>query len=105
MLVLVGSRLQRWRRLFPRQFDKFLKFFFAYKSKFGMSGEMSTILVTHDLALVASFAQSVTVMYTENILEFSSVEEVYKSPFHPYSKALLAAILNTWADKKRTWNN
>ena len=64
------------------------------------NGGMSTMLVTHDLALVASFAQSVLVMYAGNIVEFGSVEDIYEQPSHPYTKALLAAIPNIWADRK-----
>ena len=64
------------------------------------NGEMSTMLVTHDLALVASFAQSVLVMYAGNIVEFGSVEKIYEQPSHPYTKALLAAIPNIWADRQ-----
>ena len=64
------------------------------------NGGMSTMLVTHDLALVASFAQSVLVMYAGNIVEFGSVEKIYEQPSHPYTKALLAAIPNIWADRQ-----
>ncbi|NQV97729.1 MAG: ABC transporter ATP-binding protein [Acidimicrobiaceae bacterium] len=64
------------------------------------SGEMSTMLITHDLALVASFAQSVMVLYAGNIVETGSVDEIYSTPSHPYTKALLAAIPNIWADRK-----
>jgi len=56
------------------------------------SGEMSTILITHDLALVAGFADSVTVMYSGEIVEVGAVDQVYSSPAHPYTRALLASI-------------
>ena len=65
------------------------------------SGEMSTILITHDLAMVASFAQTVIVMYAGNIVEIGSVDGIYKHPGHPYTQALLDAIPNMWADRKR----
>lgn len=67
----------------------------------GESGEMSTILITHDLAMVASFAQTVIVMYAGNVVEIGSVDDIYKHPGHPYTQALLAAIPNIWADRKR----
>jgi len=63
------------------------------------NGGMTTLLVTHDLALVASFAQSVMVMYAGNLVEIGSVEEIYAKPSHPYTKALLAAIPNISADR------
>jgi|JI10StandDraft_1071094.scaffolds.fasta_scaffold36289_2 peptide/nickel transport system ATP-binding protein len=55
-------------------------------------GQMSTILITHDLALVAGFADSVTVMYAGEIVEVGEVDRVYASPAHPYTRALLASI-------------
>jgi oligopeptide/dipeptide ABC transporter ATP-binding protein len=55
-------------------------------------GEMSTILITHDLALVAGFADSVTVMYSGEIVEVGAVDQVYSAPAHPYTRALLASI-------------
>ncbi|MHB1128589.1 MAG: oligopeptide/dipeptide ABC transporter ATP-binding protein, partial [Ilumatobacteraceae bacterium] len=67
----------------------------------GESGEMSTILITHDLAMVASFAQTVIVMYAGNIVEIGSVNDIYKHAGHPYTQALLAAIPNIWEDRRR----
>ena len=63
------------------------------------NGGMTTLLVTHDLALVASFAQSVLVMYAGNLVEVGSVDEIYMRPSHPYTKALLAAIPNISANR------
>ncbi len=65
------------------------------------SGEMSTILITHDLAMVASFAQTVIVMYAGNIVEIGLVDGIYKHAGHPYTQALLDAIPNIWGDRKR----
>ena len=56
------------------------------------NGEMSTILITHDLALVAGFADSVTVMYSGETIEVGAVDQVYSAPSHPYTRALLASI-------------
>jgi len=67
----------------------------------GESGEMSTILITHDLAMVASFAQAVIVMYAGNIVEIGAVDDIYKHAGHPYTQALLAAIPNIWEDRRR----
>ncbi len=60
--------------------------------RIGDDGEMSTLLITHDLALVAGFADSVTVMYAGEIVEVGPVERVYRAPAHPYTRALLASI-------------
>jgi len=66
------------------------------------SGTMSTLLITHDLALVASFAQTVIVMYAGNIVEIGSVDDIYRNPGHPYTRALLDSIPNLTADRRRT---
>jgi oligopeptide/dipeptide ABC transporter ATP-binding protein len=60
--------------------------------RIGDEGAMSTILITHDLALVAGFADSVTVMYAGEIVEIGSVDQVYGNPAHPYTRALLQSI-------------
>lgn len=61
-------------------------------ARLGSSGSMSTVLITHDLALVAGFAESVTVMYAGEIVETGPVARVYASPAHPYTRALLGSI-------------
>ena len=53
---------------------------------------MSVILVTHDLGVVASFAQRVQVMYAGQIVERGTVEDIFKRPKHPYTWALLSSI-------------
>lgn len=52
---------------------------------------MSTIIVTHDLAIVAQYCESVAVMYRGQILETGPVHRFFKAPVHPYSAALLAS--------------
>ncbi len=60
--------------------------------RLGSTGQMSTLLITHDLALVAGFADSVTVMYAGEVIETGPVTRVYSAPAHPYTRALLASI-------------
>jgi peptide/nickel transport system ATP-binding protein len=50
---------------------------------------MSIIFITHDLALVSEIADIVLVMYQGKIVEQGSVEQVFKSPIHNYTKALI----------------
>ena len=69
--------------------------------RLGQSGTMSTLLITHDLALVAGFADSVTVMYAGRIVETGSVDEIYSAPAHPYTRALLASIPSLFGDRNR----
>jgi len=50
---------------------------------------MSIIFISHDLALVSEISDSVVVMYKGKIVENGSVSEVFNSPKHDYTKALI----------------
>ena len=52
---------------------------------------LSLLFITHDLAVVRSFAGRVLVMYLGRIVEEGSVQSVFENPAHPYTRALLAA--------------
>jgi len=54
--------------------------------------ELSVILVTHNLGIVAEAADRVAVMYAGNIVESSATAELLRRPLHPYTRALLAAV-------------
>lgn len=51
--------------------------------------EMSMILITHDLGIVANCCDRVAVMYAGQIMELAPVEELFAKPGHPYTQALL----------------
>mgnify|MGYP000732887015 CR=1 FL=1 len=53
---------------------------------------MGVLLITHDLAVVASRADRVAVMYAGQIVESGAVADVLHRPAHPYTRALLAAL-------------
>ena len=53
---------------------------------------MSIMLITHNLGVVASVADRMAVMYTGEIVESGSVEEVLTSPRHHYTAGLLGAV-------------
>jgi oligopeptide/dipeptide ABC transporter ATP-binding protein len=53
---------------------------------------MAIIWITHDLGVVAGIADRVIVMYAGYIVEEASVQDLYDSPSHPYTLALLAAL-------------
>ena len=53
---------------------------------------MALILITHDLALVAESAHRIIVMYAGQVVEEGKAEEIFKSPLHPYTQALLKAL-------------
>lgn len=53
--------------------------------------EMGTIFITHDLGVVAEICDRVVVMYLGQVVEHSSVEDLFDSPRHPYTRGLLAS--------------
>ena len=56
------------------------------------STNMSIILITHDLGIVAEIADRVAVMYAGEIVETAGVYKIFNKPLHPYSQGLLGAI-------------
>ena len=60
---------------------------------------MSMLLITHDLAVVASIADRVAVMYAGEIVEEAPVDELFSNPRHPYTQGLLRALPH--ASRKR----
>lgn len=53
---------------------------------------LSTIIVTHDLGIVAKICDRLAVMYAGKIVESGDVREIFCSPAHPYTKALLGSL-------------
>lgn len=53
---------------------------------------MAVLLITHDLGVVAHFAERVAVMYAGKIVEQGSVRDIFKRAAHPYTRALLGAL-------------
>jgi peptide/nickel transport system ATP-binding protein len=51
---------------------------------------MGVIFITHDLGVVAEIADRIAVMYKGEIVEYNTVENIFKQPQHPYTKGLLA---------------
>lgn len=52
----------------------------------------SILLITHDLGVIAELCDRVAVMYSGNIVEYATAEDLFKNPSHPYTKGLLGAI-------------
>jgi oligopeptide/dipeptide ABC transporter ATP-binding protein len=63
--------------------------------------DMATLLITHDLGVVAENADRVAIMYAGLILETAPVREIYSNPVHPYTRGLLACIPRVGERRKR----
>ncbi|AVO38282.1 ABC transporter ATP-binding protein [Pukyongiella litopenaei] len=62
---------------------------------------MSVILISHDLGLVAEFAERVLVMYAGELVEDADARTIFRRPAHPYSEGLLRAIPSADHDTDR----
>ena len=60
----------------------------------GLRDELGTamILITHDMGVVAQVCDTVAVMYGGEIVEYAPVHELFASPQHPYTRALLQSL-------------
>ncbi len=61
----------------------------------------ATILITHDLGIVAQMCEKVAIIYAGEIVESGDVRDIFKRTAHPYTKGLLEAIPSIYADTKR----
>jgi oligopeptide/dipeptide ABC transporter ATP-binding protein len=66
-----------------------------------LQGTLNTalILISHDLAVIASVCTRVYVMYAAQVIESGSTDRIYNAPAHPYTKALLGSILDPMQKK------
>lgn len=55
---------------------------------------ISIILITHDMGIVAQNADKIAIMYAGHIVELAKTNEIFSNPKHPYTKALLDVILD-----------
>jgi oligopeptide/dipeptide ABC transporter ATP-binding protein len=54
--------------------------------------KMALIIISHDLAVIASVASHILILYGGRAMEFGPVREIFSNPKHPYTEALLASI-------------
>ncbi len=73
-----------------------LNLFQSLKQELGLT----YLLITHDLAVVRYSADRVAVMYLGNIVEENTTAELFASPKHPYTQALLSALPSHTNDQK-----
>jgi ABC-type dipeptide/oligopeptide/nickel transport system ATPase component len=62
---------------------------------------MSFVMITHDLGVIAETVDRVLVMYSGKIMENSNVFDIFNRPKHPYTKALIDSIPGREPGKKR----
>ena len=60
---------------------------------------MSVLFITHDLGVVAEVARSVVVMYGAQVVERAPVDELFRTPRHPYTGGLLEAMPQVALDR------
>ncbi len=61
---------------------------------------MAILLITHNLGVVAHFAQRVVVMYAGQIAEQADTRTLFRQPMHPYTRALLRSLPRTGAGRR-----
>jgi len=62
--------------------------------------DLSMILITHDISVIAQTCDELAIMYAGKIVELSTVSTMYESPLHPYTDALISSFPNI-KEKKR----
>ncbi len=62
---------------------------------------MALLLISHNLGVVGSLADRIAVMYAGKIVEYGSTAEIFTSPLHPYTQALLKAVPQLGGSRER----
>ncbi|MFD1675547.1 ABC transporter ATP-binding protein [Alicyclobacillus fodiniaquatilis] len=63
--------------------------------------ELTTVLITHDMGVVAELSDQVYVMYAGKIVEEGNTSELLQNPRHPYTRALIQAIPRLTGDRSK----
>lgn len=62
---------------------------------------LTYLFISHNLAVVKSICDHMAVMYLGKVMECGSTAKIYNNTLHPYTKALLSAVLDIDVDNKR----
>ncbi|HVN64487.1 MAG TPA: ABC transporter ATP-binding protein [Candidatus Binataceae bacterium] len=65
---------------------------------------LAVILVTHDLGIVAEYADEVTILYSAHVMEQAAAAELFKNPLNPYTRGLLESIPGIGGERRRRLN-
>ncbi len=68
------------------------------------SREMSILLITHDLGIIAEMADDVAVMYASKIVENAPLRELFENPLHPYTNGLFRSRSELGQPKNKKLN-
>ncbi|MGM0829296.1 MAG: ABC transporter ATP-binding protein [Bacillota bacterium] len=60
---------------------------------------MGIIFITHDLGVVAELCDKVAVMYAGQVVEYSSTEQLFSNPKHPYTNGLMSSLPKLYEDQ------
>jgi peptide/nickel transport system ATP-binding protein len=61
-------------------------------SELKKKNQMTVVLISHDLGVIAQEAQKIAVMYAGKIVESATVEQIFVKPLHPYTKGLIDSL-------------
>ena len=64
--------------------------------------DLTYLLISHDLGVVANLSDRVAVMYAGRIVELAPARALFETPQHPYTEALLSAVLSPDPRRRRT---
>ena len=62
--------------------------------------EISTILITHDLSVIAETCEKAAIMYAGKLVEYSDVVSMFENPLHPYTSGLVKAFPNIYGSRE-----
>jgi peptide/nickel transport system ATP-binding protein len=63
--------------------------------------DLSQILITHDLSVIAETCDKVGIMYAGRLVEFADAGPIFKTPLHPYTSALIGAYPSIIGEKRK----
>ena len=66
--------------------------------------QMSVILISHNLGVIASLCDEIMVMYGGVVVEEGPTEEIFRDPQHHYTRGLLASIPDITEDKEKLYS-